>query len=210
MLKNYTKTIDGIIKQVNINPYKYDMDYINSNLSYTVLPQKQNMSFLRLGFVIGSVGHIPSSIMDVGYGSGGFLEVCTNIIPKVYGNDVPPAYPLPTGVEFVDNIFEQEVEVITFFDCLEHFEDIEFVKNLKCKYIIVSLPWCHNGDDDEWFEKWKHRKPDEHLHHFDEKTLNTFMSRQGYTLKNYCNLEDTIRIDKNLKPNILTACFEKN
>jgi hypothetical protein len=26
---------------------------------------------------------------------------------------------------------------------------------------------------------------------------------------NYCNLEDIIRVDKSLSPNILTACFRK-
>jgi hypothetical protein len=41
-------------------------------------------------------------------------------------------------------------------------EDIEFVKDLKCHYVCISLPWCHYFSD-EWFETWKHRKPNEHL-----------------------------------------------
>ena len=35
------------------------------------------------------------------------------------------------------------------------------------------------------------------------------MNRQGFKLVNYANLEDNIRVDKNLVPNILTACFIK-
>ena len=35
------------------------------------------------------------------------------------------------------------------------------------------------------------------------------MNRQGFKMLNHCNLEDKIRIDINLSPNILTACFQK-
>jgi len=139
----------------------------------------------------------------------GILDSCKNLINNLYGNDIEPAYPLPDGIEFVKNILDKEVEVITFFDCLEHFHDIEFVKNLKCTYVVISLPWCHNGLDDEWFTNWKHRKPNEHIFHFNEKSLEKFMNRQGYSMLNYCNLEDNIRVDKNLTPNILTAIFKK-
>ena len=147
--------------------------------------------------------------MDVGYGNGDFLDSCSDFISKLYGNDIQPAYPLKDGIIFVDNITEQEVEVITFFDSLEHFDDIEWVKDLKCQYVIISLPWCYNGLDDKWFLNWKHRKPDEHLYHFNEISLEAFMNRQGFELVNFCNIEDKIRIDKTLTPNILTGCFKK-
>jgi hypothetical protein len=146
--------------------------------------------------------------MDVGYGNGDFLLCCKDSIKHLYGNDIQPAYPLPAGISFVEDIAKQEVEVITFFDSLEHFPDIEFVKDLKCSYAVISLPWCVNGLDDNWFENWKHRKPDEHLYHFTEKSLESFMKRQGFEMINFCNIEDKVRQDKNLSPNILTACFK--
>ena len=130
-------------------------------------------------------------------------------IPKLYGNDIQPAYPLEKGIKFIDDITSIEVDVITFYDSLEHFENIDFVKKLKCKYIVISVPWCLNGEDIEWFKKWKHRKPDEHLHHFDELSLIKFMNRMGYNCLNFTNIEDKIRIDKNNNPNILTGCFKK-
>lgn len=207
MINNYEITEDGIIKQINITPFNYDIDYSDSR--YSIFNDRGNILNLRLGYIIGSIGKIPHSLMDVGYGNGDFLDSCKNFIPNLYGNDIPPSYPLSQGIKFVENITEQEVEVITFFDSLEHFPDIEFVKDLKCKYVVISLPWCTNGLDDTWFENWKHRKPDEHLYHFDEKSLEKFMNRQGFKMINYCNLEDKIRIDQNLSPNILTACFQK-
>lgn len=207
MLDNYVKTNDGVIKQINFTPYNYDETYTIDR--YVNKPTSDIMSYLRLGYVIGSIGYVPNSILDVGYGSGDFLQTCIGFIKNIYGNDTPPAYPLPKGAQFIEDITKQEVDVVTFFDSLEHFSDIEFVKDLKCKYIIISLPWCYNGNDEEWFLNWKHRREDEHLYHFNEKSLVTFMKRQGYDLINYSNIEDKIRIDVNLKPNILTACFKK-
>lgn len=207
MINNYKITQDGVIKQINALPFTYNLEYADSR--YSIFNDRGNILNLRLGYIIGSIGRVPKSLMDVGYGNGDFLNSCKNYIPKLYGNDIPPSYPLSQDIKFVENIVEQEVEVITFFDSLEHFSDIEFVKDLKCSYVIISLPWCYNGENDVWFETWKHRKPDEHLHHFNEKSLEKFMNRQGFKIINYCNLEDKIRIDKNLSPNILTACFQK-
>jgi len=207
MIDNYEITQDGVIKQTHITPFNYDIDYSDSR--YSIFNDRGNILNLRLGYIIGSIGKIPTSLMDVGYGNGDFLDSCAGFIPKLYGNDIHPAYPLNNGISFVDNILEQEIEVITFFDSLEHFTDLEWVKDLKCKYAVISLPWCYNGLNDEWFMNWKHRKPDEHLYHFNEVSLNNFMTRQGFKMINHCNIEDKIRTDKSLSPNILTACFQK-
>jgi hypothetical protein len=206
MIDNYKITQDGVIEQITKEPFNYDQAYGDRYSMFKTYAIEN----LRLGYIIGTIGKIPTSLLDVGYGNGDFLNNCKNFITKLYGNDIEPAYQLPNDIEFVKNILEKEFEVITFFDCLEHFHDIEFVKDLKCKYIVISLPWCYNGLDDEWFENWKHRKPNEHIFHFNEKTLEKFMNRQGYTLINFCNLEDKIRVDNNLEKNILTATFIKN
>lgn len=207
MIPNYELTEDGVIKQINVTPFNYDIDYSDSR--YSIFNDRGNILNLRLGYIIGSIGRVPNSLMDVGYGNGDFLDCCKGFIPKLYGNDIVPAYPLSSDITFVENITSQEVEVITFFDSLEHFPDITWVKDLCCKYVVISLPWCYNGLDDTWFETWKHRKPDEHLYHFNEVTLYNFMKRHGFAMINYCNIEDKIRKDKTLSPNILTACFQK-
>ena len=207
MLNNYELTQDGVIKQQEFRPFDYSIDYSDSRYSH--FADRGNILNLRLGYVIGSIGKVPNSLLDVGYGNGDFLSTCIDSIKELYGNDIQPAYPLPNGVNFVEDITTQEVDVITFFDSLEHFPDIEFVKHLKCSFVIISLPWCTQGENDTWFENWKHRKPDEHLYHFNEKSLEQFMNRQGYDLINFCNLEDKVRKDPNLSPNILTASFRK-
>ena len=205
MLENYKINKYGVIEQIVKNQFNYDKAYGDRYAMFST----KNIENLRLGYIIGSLGRVPTSLMDVGYGNGDFLINSSGLIKELYGNDVEPAYALPDNIKFISNITEQEVEVITFFDSLEHFHDIEFVKDLKAKYVVISLPWCTNGLDDTWFENWKHRKPDEHLFHFNEISLETFMKSQGFKMINFCNLEDNIRVDKILTPNILTACFKK-
>ena len=206
MIKNYAKNEDGIIYQVNRELFKYDEFYLKHYENMGSLLQPTSM--LRLGYIIGSVGKIPTSLLDVGYGNAAFLNSSRPLIPKLYGNDVAKQL-LPDGVEYVENIMEEKYDVITFFDSLEHMEDIEFVKNLKCNYICISLPWCHYFND-EWFENWKHRKPDEHLWHFNKESLTKFMTRMSYETIDICNLEDATRDNGEKHENILTGIFKKN
>jgi len=207
MLKNYTKNEDGIVYQVDKNPIDYDKEYVNTRyVKYGELPTY--MAYLRLGNIIGSLSRVPSSILDVGYGDGSFLKVCNNIITDCFGYDVS-SYPAPEGCEVVSSMTDGIYDVVTFFDSLEHFEDIEFVKDLKCRAVCISVPHCHYTSD-EWFEKWKHRRPDEHLWHFDKDSLVNFMERMGYVMVSCSNLEDTIRKNPHQEEtNILTCVFKK-
>lgn len=206
MIDNYKITEDGVIQQIDVDLITYDLDYVNK--SYVVYePLPTYMSYLRLGNIIGSLNSIPKSILDVGYGNGSFLKICNDIIPECYGYDIS-GYPIPNGCKRVDNILENYYEVITFFDSLEHFENIDIVKNLKCKYVCISVPNCHYYNDD-WFYNWKHRRPNEHLWHFNEESLKKFMNRMGYELITSSNIEDTIRKNNKEETNILTCVFKK-
>ena len=208
MIENYEILKNGLIKQKSIlNKIRtYDYDYVNS--SYNQYGEKgSQMAGLRLGYLVSKLGYWPKSILDVGYGNGYFLKICKNKIDS-YGNDIS-GYPVPKGVTFVENIFERHYDVICFFDVLEHFEKINFVQDLKCDYIFLSLPWCHNFSD-EWFLNWKHRRPDEHLWHFDEKSIKNFFNEMGYEMIDYSNIEDLIRVSNEDYPNILTCIFKKN
>ena len=68
MLENYVRDEHGIIKQVETNPISYTKDYIE--YSYVKYGEITNyMSYPRLG-IIGSLGKILESILDIGYGNG--------------------------------------------------------------------------------------------------------------------------------------------
>ena len=208
MLENYTKLPNGVIKQIEIKEKKqYDQDYIETR--YNTYGEKgMQMAFLRLGYLISSVNKIPESVLDIGYGNGDFLKACSTIIKKCYGNDVS-GYQIPDGCTFVKDVFSEKYEVVTFYDVLEHFENINFVKDLKTDYIVISVPWCHYTSD-SWFKNWKHRREDEHLYHFDNKSIVNFFKENGFELVNLTNVEDSIRKNKSEEFNILTCVFKNN
>jgi hypothetical protein len=204
LLDNYARTPEGVIYQVEHAKFVYDETYIGR--AYAAAP-REAMSNLRFGYLTGSMGHVPSSLLDVGYGAGDFLRVARQAVQEVYGYDIAPVYPL-SEIPVLDSLFARPVEVVTFFDSLEHFEDIDIVRDVPAEYVCISLPWCHYFSN-RWFENWKHRKPDEHLWHFNHESLTAFMKKMGFELLNYCNIEDTIRKTGDDWPNILSATFRR-
>jgi len=208
MISNYEQLPNGVIHQIKVNNQirDYNQEYVNQ--SYNVYGEKvTQMSYLRLGYLLGVINTKPKSLLDVGYGNGSFIEACQNTIEYCYGNDIN-SYPLPANAEFVTDITSHFYDVITFFDSLEHFIDIDIVGFLKCNYVMISVPCCHNFSDD-WFLNWKHRRPDEHLWHFNEQSLTNFFTEHNYTLVSLSNIEDTIRKPIDDNTNILTAIFKK-
>jgi len=204
----YEINSDGVIYQKDIKKLQtYDIGYIEERYDkYGIY--NDEMSFLRVGFMYGVIKDKIDKILDVGYGNGSFLKVCNLSIDNCYGNDVS-GYPLPKNIKFVENILEDEYDVISFFDVLEHFEDIEFVKDLKTKYVYLSVPWCHFFSE-EWFMGWKHRRFDEHLWHFNPVNLDNFMNRMGYELvSTHSNIEDSLRKPEFDYENILSCIYKK-
>jgi hypothetical protein len=207
MLPNYSKLNNGLIRQEKIfkEKQKYDLEYVSKR--YDAYGQlSKYMAYLRLGYLLGTCDSKITSILDVGYGNGDFLEAASKSTPDCYGFEVNN-YPIPDNCKAVTNIYDFHYDVVCFFDVLEHFEDIYEIKKLKTKYIYISVPECHYFSD-KWFEEWKHRRPDEHLWHFSKEALVNFMSELGYSTVGLSNLEDIIRRGDGQAPNILTGLFK--
>ena len=206
MLENYSKDELGVIHQINKKPFIYDTEYVE--VRYKTIPAIVSyMSYLRLGYIYNSIPRF-TSLLDVGFGSGDFLKAVQNYTLNVSGYDVFYNENLPEGASRIASLVDNYYDIITFFDSLEHFDSLDFVKQLQCNYIVVSVPWCHYLNDD-WFENWKHRRPDEHLHHFNHDSLINFMKFSGYKIITYSDVEDIIRKPTDNLPNILTAIFKK-
>jgi hypothetical protein len=206
-LENYEKLENGVIRQINVNKIIYDFEYSNI---YNDYGEKSNyLSYLRLGTLLGSVKKTPESILDVGYGNCSFLNAAKTIIPNCYGHDISD-YPVDENIVRVDTMFNKHYDVVCFFDSLEHFDDINIIDKLDCEYIFISVPWCHNFSD-EWFLNWYHRRPNEHLWHFNEESLTKFFNENGFRKIHCSNFEDAIRKNPKLNgaPNILSAIFKK-
>lgn len=204
MLANYSIDNFGVVHQIEHHEFSYNIQYVTHYNEYETLTR--NMGYLRLGYIRGAIGEF-NSILDVGYGNGAFLNAAVKSVKIAGGADVFENPCLPSECLKVTDITSDHWDVITFFDSLEHCPSLDFVQNLKCKYVVVSVPWCHYPNDDNWFSNWKHRKPNEHLHHFNDKSLTKFLEFCGFELITLSNIEDTIRKSQQVEPNILTAIF---
>lgn len=205
MLNNYYVDEFGIIHQKETTPFfrVYAHDYNSHGV------KSNYISYLRLGYIFGTIQNAKdcTSILDVGFGNGDFLRASQNCFDVCAGNDLIYDY-LPEGCVKQEDITKKYYDIITFYDSLEHFNDINIIKELNCRYIIVSVPNCKNGENDSWFESWKHRKPNEHLHHFNKNSLSAFMKHSGYKVLNTSYVEDVIRKSSESE-NILTIACEK-
>jgi len=146
------------------------------------------------------------AVCDVGYGTGAFLREINRSSGWVhcYGYDVSP-YPAPPFVKIDPNWQINRWSVLTFFDSLEHFDELP---RFKARSAIVSVPWYHPALGAEWFYRWKHRRPGEHLWHFTPETLANAMALNGLRPVFIGSPEDAVRKNDGDWPNILTMVFK--
>ena len=205
----------GVIHYTPGPTISYDKGYIEK---YRQLPDAATMAYLRLGALVTALRadgvQNYDSVLDVGYGDGSFLRGAQRAFKTAYGTDIS-TYPVPEGVIQVSPDAWQtssfKCQVMCFFDSLEHFADIDFVRNLNCKYIFISLPNCHYRSK-EWFKTWRHLRVGEHIFHFSAETLDNFFRSMGYTAASpLLDYEDIIRVNtEQPEQNILARLYRKN
>ena len=200
---NYVTDAFGVVHQdPPIVTKEYTAEYIEE--AYASMPERvEMMSWLRTGFVIGAIG-IPASVLDVGYGNGGFLKAMQSLGSLCYGCDIS-GYPLPEGCEELSwpEVLDSRFALVTFFDSLEHIESLEFLSQLKAERVVITAPYYR----EEAFPTWKHRKPGEHLHHFTPESLKRLMEHMGFSRVKTVDLEDCIRGRLDGQQNTFTSIF---
>lgn len=197
----------GVIVQTDHRPFTYDADYsaIYDNPEYT--RQSELLQAMRYGFVCAAHGKPINSLLDVGYGNGAFINFAKQHVPYVYGHDVT-GVPLDGAYQMPEIV---KADVITLWDVLEHFPSVDFVRDLPCETLCVSLPYCHFiTQGKEWFDtQFPHRKPDEHIRHFNEFSLSAMMASLGWKEIAKSGYEDIVRKSKHGLRNILTMAFKR-
>jgi hypothetical protein len=201
MLNNYYIDKYGILHQKEIQPFS--KDYGKERNDYG--EKSKYLSYLRLGWIISTIKlDKVNSILDVGFGNGDFLRVAQDFATNTFGYDLNYKY-LPPGSK-PGNLLEK-YNIITMFDSLEHFSNLNIIFNFNCDYLVVSIPNCKYPFDDKWLLNWKHLRPNEHLHHMNLISFLGFVSKD-YAYMAHSYFEDIIRKDKE-QENILTVCLKK-
>ena len=218
MIDNYERLCGGAIRQICSEPFVYDEKYVLDRYDQYGT-QCDMMSHLRWGYILGGIpSGKPKTVLDIGYGNGSFLQTCQKAGCQTFGNDISQ-YELKYGTALsFEECLERPFDLVTMFDSLEHFRDIDFLRKLQCSFLCTSVPNCRydfiekeygTNDADAYFTSWKHRRPNEHLWHFNIESLTTTLNEFGYyrICASYC--EDVIRKSEDCHPNILTAIFSK-
>lgn len=208
-------TIDnyGVINQVDPKPYLYDQEYVACYDGPEYQRQSDLLQALRLGFVVGTHGSIPFSLLDFGCGNGAFLKFAKQLVTDCTGLDI-------TGVQIEGvkvltdrhDAIRTSFDVITFWDVLEHLQDLSFLRQLSANLLVISLPYCHYpSQGQEWFDtKYKHRKPDEHVRHFTPNSLKLLLRDHGWVTVATSTHEDLVRKSTHGLANIISMAFKRH
>lgn len=206
MLPNYEKLPCGTVHQIQVGELrKYDLKYAEQYDRYA--ENNERISWLRLGALKSMIGSEPiNSLLDVGYGNGYFLKACAQAGIDCFGYDIT-GYPVPEAKIINDPTVK--VDVVTFYDSLEHMPDpAGFIRKLQTRHICISVPCAYNVESDDWFRNWKHRRPDEHLWHWNATSLTRYMCKLSFYPSCIGYPEDLIRKpEKPYSRNILTMLF---
>lgn len=220
MIENYQLDQFGVIHQIDFEAISYDQEYISYYESKSDRTIK--LGYQRMGWILGLLNRIPESVLEIGYGTGTFIEAAKITgVSKCVGCDIAD-YPLPDGVEFMSwkEALEKSWGLVGMFDVLEHVPDLSFLRRLKARHLAIAVPYCRwreirqethsEAEADSWLQNWRMLLPNEHLHHFDLESLTEAMRHYGFKLVTSNTFEDGLRLREGESgPNVLSAFFER-
>lgn len=186
----------------------YDEKYVAER--YDRYPTTQLMSELRASLVetvlllheslpMASQKVNKGALLDVGYGNGSFIREALQRGWSAAGNDLNTT-PYP-GVErrvlpLHCTARHLAYRIITFWDCLEHFEELDNIRNVADAASWIFLSYPKMPDDFPCIsDNWKHARPGEHHFFFTPKSLERiFTTKKSVAEVVYTgNPEDCIR-----------------
>ena len=214
MLANYRMDEFGVIHQIDFIPITYDRQYISYYEAKSDRTIK--LGYQRMGWVLGLMGRLPDSVLEIGYGTGTFVEAAEiSRVGDCAGYDIA-RYPLPDGVRFIEweDALARPWDLIAMFDVLEHIPDLSFLEQLDARHIAIAVPYCRWRElgeaGDDWFGSWRMLLPNEHLHHFDRESLTALLAHHGWDCVTLNTFEDGLRLRPGESgPNILCGFFRK-
>lgn len=160
----------------------YDASYFDKYRVYAGTPLGKALTAARVELVNK---YFTGGVVDVGIGSGQFVEAVHG-----FGYDVNPA-----GIAWLKerdlyvDVYSTEVNAMSFWDSLEHIDDMERIIKRVYKYAFVSIPIFK---DAESVLTSKHFRKDEHIWYFTIHGLIGWFEKQGFVLREHNNMESEL------------------
>ena len=164
----------------------YDQDYFDRFERQAQTELGRALMRARFNFV---ERYYRGTLIDVGIGSGAFVELRQARRRTTYGYDVNPA-----GIEWLEqhallvDPYLVSFDAMTLWDVLEHIADFQSLLSNVRDWLFLSLPIFH---DAEHALRSKHFRPDEHYWYFTRDGLVFAMKACGFALVS----ADTFEID---------------
>jgi 2-polyprenyl-3-methyl-5-hydroxy-6-metoxy-1,4-benzoquinol methylase len=137
------------------------------------------------------------SILDIGCGTGEFIDLCKNKSWEVLGLepdiDARKLAKKNHNIDLLDqvelyNINKNKVSIITLWHVLEHVYNLQkdlkqYANILKDNgYLIIAVPNCNSYDAQHYKEHWAAYDLPIHLYHFTQKDIINLASKTGFKL----------------------------
>ena len=162
----------------------YDRDYFDSFDRNAQTELGRALMQARVNFV---ERHYRGTLIDVGIGSGAFVELRNQRGRTTYGYDVNPA-----GLAWLEQrmlLVDPHLvsfDAVTLWDVLEHIPDFQSLLANVREWVFASLPIFR---DAEHALRSKHFKPAEHYWYFTRDGLVFAMQTCGFALVSESNIE---------------------
>ena len=164
-------------------PMDYTGDYFAKYQEMDDAPMGESLTDARVLLVDDH--YQGEDIIDIGIGGGRFvnLMMCS-------GYDVnPSAVRWLKDSGLYRNPYDKRVDVLTFWDSLEHIPDPAAIVKQARKWVFVSMPIYQN---EAHCRASKHFKPGEHLHYWTHDGLIEWFARQGFFLVDHNSVESDL------------------
>ena len=151
--------------------FEYDLKYYEKMLRQNS-KTAEKICNIRWKFVDEVLTKNDNVVLDYGSGVGWF---------KAFAPDKASVDTHDIGCFPQTGINRHEYDLITFFDVIEHIESFSDIKSIisRTKYVAATIPIVPK---DKNLEDWKHFKPYEHLHYFNEKEFISLFKYIGFEL----------------------------
>lgn len=169
------------IGYLEVTESPYDASYFDKYVSYEHTDIGHDLNIARQTL---AAKYPHDELLDIGIGSGIFIRDLEN----AYGYDINPK-----AVEYLKSVDQwlepRAIDMMTFWDSLEHIPHPEELLQLIKKYAIISTPIY---TDKEHVLRSKHFRPDEHCWYFTIHGMIYFMEKQGFDCVEYNRIESDL------------------